>query len=1051
MKKVSLLVLLCMILSLAFVFTSCSEDHEHDYGEAWVNDGENHYHACSGCSEKDGLEAHIDTNSDNACDVCAYPIKNLYSVHQHEYNTTWAFDASNHFYTCKTCGAAKDTAAHADEDGNNLCDVCGFVIVNLYHAHEFATGDSWTFDKNNHFHSCSKCNAVQDTAAHTDTNGDNACDVCGYVIENLYVEHQHDYKAAWDFNATQHYKNCKTCIAITEAADHADANGDNACDVCGYVMSNLYHSAHDFDENVWLFDLDSHYHRCNECTEIKDDAPHSDEDGNNLCDVCGCIVENLFVPTLPAGTIGPVIEDALDKDDLVTGGNILLLEGDGTFYNTTVVDFSFGENFANYTIDTEKPDLYGTITSHTDKTYHWVNDRIVAFETNDNSDVHNLTYQDEGWLYGYGFEKIYGTYGDYIYGVAKAIDDLYDKALASETIYEEIVEESGVTVYCFAFSHKTYNSVLDITVAFSLGEKGNIEAAYINTVNTYVEEDGTPTYGIASDVHTYTVEQTAEASTATPTYTLEKYFLTNFTLTDDEDNVYDNENGITLELGKSFKFNIADVTPETAILTENIYAQILNSVGDVVYDLSAETDTYAKTITVKTYSKVGNYNLAIYINGDDNTPVYLIPVTVNYLTPTSIAASVNGSAEAVTEVNAFTGIDVTIAGIAGEKQNPAVTAALTGANADDATLVGENGTYTFKSDVAGTYTVEVKSAVNAELDAVTLTITVEAPPTVEELLAASGEFFYDLGYGDSITLVFNATAGTMQCTYVWWEIPYVTNYTYSVADGVITLTVDGTGGEYYVDDLAFNNSFKLTANGYCNGSLSETGIVFDFVAADAPKFEDVIAQAGKFYYDAGQGDYVEFVFDTEAGTITSDYYYWNNHYTATYNYILDGNNLTATSTTELSGTYVTNISLNADFTISADLYTDNVKSGTATLAFVADSGSDGGEDTTATVITPSTNSENPQTIELVSDKYQMTLAAGASAYFVINDSNAMNYEILVECDTGLSAWVANRWTPTGTMEIVDPQYPTVGYIFWIQNDTEAEITATFTFTATSLE
>ncbi len=947
MKKVSLLVLICMILSLTLALASCGEEeHVHEWNTSWVNDGTYHFRTCKGCSEKYEAAKHVDANGDNACDTCKFPIANLYSKHEHEYNTVWSFDDENHFYTCKTCVAVKDSAPHADADGNNACDVCGYVIDNLYAPHEHTFGESWLFDKDNHFK------------------------------------------------------------------------------------------------------------RCDACTEVSESAPHTDADNNSFCDECGC----LYIPYVAADELADVIDTAYENEDLVNGGEIFYASSDGTPYKShTTTTFTIGKDnlFADYQEHKVVFDLYGTYEYDQTVSYNNVNGTLIAYINDSGDEVRNFTNQSSDWLYGFAYSSIYGTSGDPIYGLGEVIYTLYEAGVENGSIFANIVEETvedvTTTYYSFMIEQFIGTDFFEISVVFTIGEAGNFETADIVTLHSYADEDGNLIYGVADYVYNYSVTQTVGEFSETPVYDPEEYYLKNFNIVDSENNVIDNDNGIELKLGGNAVLNITDITPVNSVLYEVVSVAMLDSNGSKTWNATAAFDAMEKTVTVNAYSHVGSYYLAVYMHGDEENPDFLIPVTIDYIEPTSIGAGVNGSTVAVTEATVYAGTDTIISGIVGEKQNPAITATLTGANAADATLVEANGAYTFNSDVAGTYTVEVKSAVNSELPAVILTITVETPPTAEELLAASGKFYYDIGWGDYIELVFDSNAGTMVCTYVWYGTPYVTNYTYTVADGEIVLEIDGDAGEYYISDLAFNNMFELTANGYTNGTLYEMGVVFSFIAADAPKFEDVIAQAGKFYYDAGQGDYVEFVFDTEAGTITSDYYYWNNHYTATYNYVLDGNNLTATPTTELSGTYVTNISLNADFTISADLYTDNVKSDTATLAFVADSGSDDGEDTTATVITPSTNSEDPQTIELVSGKYQMTLAAGESAYFIINDPNASNYEILVECDTGLRAWIASKWTPTGTMEIVDPQYPTVGYIFWIQNDTEAEITATFTFTVNSLE
>ena len=90
MKKISILVLVSLLLLLAF--SSCTllfEDqlpgqeneeeqtqqpvHEHAFGEAWVKEELIHYHMCE-CGEKGEVAGHADNNGNNLCDVCEYEL-----------------------------------------------------------------------------------------------------------------------------------------------------------------------------------------------------------------------------------------------------------------------------------------------------------------------------------------------------------------------------------------------------------------------------------------------------------------------------------------------------------------------------------------------------------------------------------------------------------------------------------------------------------------------------------------------------------------------------------------------------------------------------------------------------------------------------------------------------------------------------------------------------------------------------------------------------------------------------------------------------------------
>ncbi len=170
MKKLSLLVLICMLLSV--VFTACEEaEHTHAYGKDWVLDATNHYNVCT-CGEKSNSAAHADADGDGACDTCKITMKHT----THAYGTDWAYDATNHYHAC-VCGEKSDSAAHADENNDGACDVCAIIMSN---EHVFDT--AWTSDATDHWHAA-LCDhdLVDGKAAHT-ANELGLCSVCGYKV-----------------------------------------------------------------------------------------------------------------------------------------------------------------------------------------------------------------------------------------------------------------------------------------------------------------------------------------------------------------------------------------------------------------------------------------------------------------------------------------------------------------------------------------------------------------------------------------------------------------------------------------------------------------------------------------------------------------------------------------------------------------------------------------------------------------------------------------------------------------------------------------------------
>ncbi len=127
MKKVSLLVLICMLASLILAsFAGCAEEeveHTHTYGEEWIVNATNHYHVCD-CGAKSESAAHADANNDGACDTCGVILEN-----NHVYDTAWTSDETNHWHA-PLCGhdvAVADKAAHTT-DILGVCAVCGYDV-----------------------------------------------------------------------------------------------------------------------------------------------------------------------------------------------------------------------------------------------------------------------------------------------------------------------------------------------------------------------------------------------------------------------------------------------------------------------------------------------------------------------------------------------------------------------------------------------------------------------------------------------------------------------------------------------------------------------------------------------------------------------------------------------------------------------------------------------------------------------------------------------------------------------------------------------------------
>lgn len=306
--------------------------HTHTYEEDWSSDADNHWHAatCEHTEEKGSLEAHVDSNGDEMCDVCGYSsAAHHYSsilssddtghwyactdpgcnerkdfaphndadrdgecddcfhdgMHRHSWNTAaWRFDDNQHWNPA-TCGSdcpdvvadlKGNIADHVDEDEDGECDICDFGNM---HRHTFDETE-WVSDESGHWYeaTCEHSAKKGSFAVHTDEDEDFICDECDFVI------HEHTFADELTQGDGEHYY-ASTCghDVKKDLAACADTDSDNECDTCGAHV-------HGVDDSEWLEDETGHWHAttCSHDPAVKADfSEHVDEDSDNTCDTCG--------------------------------------------------------------------------------------------------------------------------------------------------------------------------------------------------------------------------------------------------------------------------------------------------------------------------------------------------------------------------------------------------------------------------------------------------------------------------------------------------------------------------------------------------------------------------------------------------------------------------------------------------------------------------------------------------------------------------------------------------------------------------------------------
>ncbi len=299
MKKLSALI--ACLLAASTLLTACggndggdgtgsagshSGDHTHTFEEHWSTDETSHWHAanCEHVDEIADKADHVDEDGNDVCDVCGFR-KN----HVHTYEEAWTMGEKTHYHK-NTCGHddvekyRADEAAHTDENNDGSCDVCAY---DGGHVHTYA--EEWSQAEGGHWHAptCGHDVPGNGLVDHVDADNNGICDDCAYDYD-----HTHTYAEAWttDDDSHWHEVSCGHSIPVADKGAHVDANHDGQCDTCALEIAHY----HTFEEG-WTSDATGHWHKGVCHPDAKDaEAAHNGYDQDGKCDTCGYIVFHLY-------------------------------------------------------------------------------------------------------------------------------------------------------------------------------------------------------------------------------------------------------------------------------------------------------------------------------------------------------------------------------------------------------------------------------------------------------------------------------------------------------------------------------------------------------------------------------------------------------------------------------------------------------------------------------------------------------------------------------------------------------------------------------------
>ncbi len=266
----------------------------HDFGDAYLSNGEIHWHQCTRCAQTDEKQAHTPAEDDHDCTTAT-----LCTVCEHvlvEARAEHVLAADDHDCTTPT-----------------LCLYCDYVGVEAEDTHDF-TG-AYLYNTDGHWHQCTRCDKTDSSTIHIPEKDDGdcttavKCTICNYIIVTAKESHN---PAADDGDCTTSVY-CLTCGSVTTEAMPAheviDPDGDcttlNSCANCSVEIIN---KAHEFTVNA-QYNNQEHWHKCAHCTVIQyERVPHtrSVDDGNCTTPVLCTGCPFVFKPASSEHVLGAV-------------------------------------------------------------------------------------------------------------------------------------------------------------------------------------------------------------------------------------------------------------------------------------------------------------------------------------------------------------------------------------------------------------------------------------------------------------------------------------------------------------------------------------------------------------------------------------------------------------------------------------------------------------------------------------------------------------------------------------------------------------------------
>ena len=227
----------------------------HTYQTTLSKDSAGHWYACSQCGDKKDFTLHTpgaaatETKA-QTCTVCAYVIAPA-TGHVHSYATGWSKNAQDHWHACTGCtDGKKDQAAHVYTNiCDDTCNTCGYVRVAPH-----SVPSEWMSDEDSHWYECDICGEQKDEEAHTPgpeatEQSAQICTVCERILQQK-LAHTHDYVQKSDDSF--HWNECQCGeqvgkvkhsfgekVIVKPATDTEEGEWSHSCSVCDRTITGI--------------------------------------------------------------------------------------------------------------------------------------------------------------------------------------------------------------------------------------------------------------------------------------------------------------------------------------------------------------------------------------------------------------------------------------------------------------------------------------------------------------------------------------------------------------------------------------------------------------------------------------------------------------------------------------------------------------------------------------------------------------------------------------------------------------------------------------------